>query len=358
MPDAIVTDTATLWGAPLQAAGCSKCKSVFLLPVDRTALPCPNCFATTLTPQPARLNSAPPELCLPFALESAKAGVVLDSWLEGAWLRPDDLNPQSLRARLNKSYLPMWLVDGNVTGEWEGEAGYDYQVASSQDNYSGGQWETRKVVETRIRWEPRAGQIDRRYQNVVAPALEAHESVLQALGGYPVEKAVPYTNAALAEASVRAPDLLPEAAWPIARQQFIQLAKKDCFTAAGAQHMEHFKLDVTYRDPNWTLLLLPLYSTSYRDDDGNPVPVLVNGHSGRVWGKRRASPKKGWLWTGGIGAVALALLVLGLIVSLVGAILPPLIFVGGLILVAAFATALVAPVPILYVWRVNRSPSG
>lgn len=354
MTDAIVTDTAALWGTPLQAAGCPKCKSVFLLAADRTTSTCPNCFAANLAPQPARLHTAPPELCLPFTLDPAKAGGSLDAWLEGAWLRPDDLNPQSLRSRLNKSYLPMWLVDGNVTGQWAGEAGYDYQVASSQDNYSAGQWETRKVVETRIRWEPRAGQIDRRYQNVIAPALEAHERIMQAVGGYPVEKAAPYSTAAIAEASVRVPDLLPEAAWPIARQQFTKLAMKDCTTAAGAQHMEHFKPEITYRGQNWTLLLLPLYSTSYRDDDGNAVPVLVNGHNGKVWGQRKASQKKGWMWTGGIGAVAAALVVLGFIISLIAAIMPPIIVIGGILLIAGFAVALAAPAPILYAWSVNH----
>jgi hypothetical protein len=70
MTDAIVTDTDSLWGTPLQAAGCPKCKSVFLLVSDKTTSTCPNCFAATLTPQPARLHTAPPELYLPFALAS------------------------------------------------------------------------------------------------------------------------------------------------------------------------------------------------------------------------------------------------------------------------------------------------
>ncbi len=32
-------------------------------------------------------------------------------------------------------YLPMWLVDGNVTDDLQAETGFDYQVQSSQESY-------------------------------------------------------------------------------------------------------------------------------------------------------------------------------------------------------------------------------
>ncbi len=354
MPETIVTETAALWGAALQAAGCPKCGVAHLVPAERLNASCPNCLAAKLTPQPARLHSAPPELYLPFALTSAQVQNALANWARGIWLQPDDLKPQTLLSRLTKTYLPLWLVDGQVIGSWQAQVGYDYQVASSQESYASGQWQTHKVTETRIRWEPRAGLVDRAYQNVVAPALEEHERLMAQLGQYPINQATAYSPAALKEAAVRAPSLLPDAAWPIARAGLDHHAADDCQTAAAAQHIDQFKLQAEYQNHHWTQLLLPIYTTAYRDDEGRVIPILINGHTGKVAGKLRSSPKKGWLWTGAITALALAGFVFAVLITLAGAVFPPLVLVGGLLILLSLGLGLIAPVPAIYVWRKNR----
>jgi hypothetical protein len=118
------------------------------------------------------------------------------------WLRPADLSGLVMQQRLTPIYVPMWLVDAEVTGTWAAQAGYAYDVASTHENFQSGQWLTQRVTETRLRWEPRAGQVQRAYANVTAPALEDHARLTERLGAFPLEAAQPYDPAA-AQAAAR-----------------------------------------------------------------------------------------------------------------------------------------------------------
>jgi hypothetical protein len=51
-------------------------------------------------------------------------------------------------------------------GKRQAEAGYDYQVQSTKEIFSNGEWHTQPIQETRIRWGTAPGKISRSYQNV------------------------------------------------------------------------------------------------------------------------------------------------------------------------------------------------
>jgi hypothetical protein len=350
----IFEESRQVWGAELQPAGCPVCRQTFLVEAARLGQPCPNCARGKLESQPARLRPEEPELLLPFARQPADLRAALENFIKPIWLRPDDLNAEALLKRLTPVFTPMWLVDSDVAGEWRAEVGFDYQVKSSQDSYAGGGWQTREVVETRIRWEPRLGQIQRRYNNVAVAALSDQKRLAQLVGQYPLPKARAYAAGALKGAALRVPDLPPESAWPFAQSQLEQLAAQDCAAAAGGQHTRSVNLNVNYDSLHWTQLLLPLYVTFYTADDGQPQPIYVNGQTGQIGGRRLASQRKGWMYAGLVGAVAAAALVFGLIVSAIGALFPPALIVGGLIVIAAFAIGVGALAPALWPWQWNR----
>lgn len=353
----IAPDASAVWGVPLQAAGCPKCGRVQIVPAARMGARCPACAAAALAPQPARLRSEPPELMVPFQVTAAALATSLEQWAGGVWLRPKDLAGSALQARLAPGYLPMWLVDAAATGNWRAQAGYDYDVASANEHYQDGQWVTQRVTETRIRWEPRAGQVARQYHNIAVPALDDHARLMARLGDYALDKATTYTGSALEGATVQLPSLEPDAAWPFARGRLDERVAADCRAASGAQHVEQLDLKLAYDGRHWTQLLLPVYTTAYQDDDGNWIPVLINGQTGRISGVRRASQKLGWQWTGLIAGVALALFVIAAVLSAAGVLFPPLVAVGGLLMLVSFAIGLAAPVPALWAWRHNRALS-
>jgi hypothetical protein len=354
-------DIQTIWNADLHTVGCLTCGVAHLVPAgwkaSRPGPRCPACLAESLGSQPARLRPEPPEMVVPFAhnLTPARLSAALAEWLRGVWLRPSDLGVEQLLSRLMRAYLPMWLVDGQVVGVWQAQMGFDYQVQSTQERFKEDQgWTARHLTETRVRWEPRVGRLTRTYHNLTVPALEEREeaTLMARLGRYDLGQAVAYTPAAVADAAVRVPSLLPDEAWPLARAALDRSAADDCQRAASAQHSDEFTLNADYHDLTWTQLLLPFYVTYYKDDTGRVIPVWVNGQNGHASGVRRASLRKGWRVAGVVGAVAVVTFLAGVLLALLG-----VETAASVLTTTGFFLAIVAALPVLWVWQFNQQQS-
>ena len=346
----LVDPAQALWGMSLQPAGCPACKRVFLVQPNRIGSSCPACFQGQLASQPAWLRPEPPELLVPFGKRAADLQSLLAGFTRGVWLHADDFTPERLIQRLRPVYVPMWLVDSDMTGNWQADTGFDYQVKSSQDSYHEGRWVSHDLVETRVRWEPRLGQLKRHYDNIATPAVMEYLDLSNRLGAYELSASVPYQPAMIGAADIRIPDQQPEHAWPAAAASLERVASEECRRAASADHIRQYQLAPAYTGVNWTQLLLPLYATYYTRDDGLPETVLVNGQTGVVSGLRLASQKKGWRLT-----LILELLALGaFLVGLLATIIPPITLLGILLILASFCLATGGIVTAAWPWQWNR----
>ena len=350
----VVEETAAIWGTGLHPAGCPACQRVYLVEDSRLDKPCPLCARAKLQAQPALFRPEAPELMWPFRYEINQLRPRLEKFVSEVWLRSDDFDIGNLLQRAAPIYWPVWLVDADVVGDWQAEAGFDYQVKSSQESYGKGGWSTREVVEGRIRWEPRAGQIRRRYDNIAAPALSEQNRLLKLTGPYKYDQAHPYQPEQLRGALLRVPDLPPESAWPLAQAQLDEAAGEECRQAAGAQHIRNFLLRADYESLHWTQQLLPVYVTWYRDDDGNPRMVYINGQNGTIGGTRLASQKKGWKLAGVVLLVAALIFLAALFFGLVGVFFPASMLLAGLLGVLSMLVACLAIVPAVWPWQWNR----
>lgn len=353
-----MSEPTLAWGVSMAGALCPHCDWRYFVPEGKLPLRCPHCFQTDLVPliDPAKLPyHHPPELVVPFSLKVEAAAMRIEAFAGGIPFAPEDLNPQTLRGRVQRLYVPQWLVDGDVTALWEAEVGSDYDVVSHQERYADGSgWSTREVRETRIRWEPRVGRLARTYENVIAPALEDQAVLHRAVGTY-AQTAQPFAPALLEDVLVRLPDRSPDAAWPDVVPAFQATAAEECRQACAADHVRQFRWSPAYSARNWTLRLLPLYATYYIDGEGQPCPVLLNGQTGQMSGLRRGSMQRAQRRALIIVAVAAVLFLISLVVGLMGLAVPPLLIVAGIGGLLALGVGLSALVPIVRVWRFNRN---
>jgi hypothetical protein len=331
-----------LWGVALQPAGCPQCRQSFLVQASRIGQTCSHCGRGKLEAQPALIRKEPPELMLGF--QKRNTDLLLN----------DDFNPQDLARRARPVYWPMWLADSDLSGDWVSEIGYDYQVKSSQESYQNASWRTREVLENRIRWEPRTGQLSRHYDNVAVPAYSRQQELVQWTQNYRTEMAASYNAEWLGQADIWMPDLHPENAWPLAQAVLERKSSEDCQKAAGGQHVRSFTIHSSFAGLNWTQLLLPLYISFYTDDKGQPRLVYVNGQSGAAGGTRLASQRKGWQIAGTLAGIAVLLLGLGVLGLLVTALLPPAGVLGILFIFLAFVLGIAAIIPAAWPWQWNR----
>ena len=348
-------ELSTLWGLSLQPAFCTNCEVAHLIPGKLENTLCPACLSEPLERQPSVIRKEPPELMVNFKISPEQIEMRFKDWVKGIWFRPKELDPNLLSRRANRTFFPIWLVDGKINGTWQAQMGYDYEVASSQETYQNGTWKTRKVSETRIRWEARTGTIDRRYQNLRIPALEEHTWLINGLGKYELNLATSYSPLQLDNALIRVPSLLPESAWPMAKSIFDRYSAKDCQIAAEAQHVDEFIIQADYEDLNWTQLLLPMYTTTYRDEDGTVHSILINGQSGKIIGMKRASQRKTRILSLGLLGTALLCFVLGLLFAVGTTLLPILGFFSLVLFTLAFLLGITAQVQSIWAWNFNRS---
>ena len=95
--------------------------------------------------------------------------------------------------------------------------------------------------------------------------------------------------------------------------------------------------------------LAPLVVSYYTDDDGKNHPLYINGQSGAIGGVRMASQRKGWRWASILAGIAVALLLMGLLLSAVG-----LIPIGRFLIFVAILVGMAALVPAVWPWQWNR----
>ena len=287
-------DFESSWQRPLQGAICEQCDWRYLLSPGEEMPVCPHCYKTRLTEltEDELGPIAVPELVMPFDVPAEKVDEQINLFARSFRFTPQDLEAKNLHGRLRRVFIPRWLVDSDVTAVWQAEAGFDYQVVSHQESFQQGGWQSREVQETRIRWEARAGQLQRHYDNVPAPALEETADVQAKLGSYDHEDAAPFQQEYLDGAMVRLPNRNQQDAWPDTQPRFMELAANECREATKADHIRQYKWQAQYAGQQWSLLLLPVYSTWYLDDGQQPVPILLHGRTGQLSGIKRASMKR------------------------------------------------------------------
>lgn len=351
------------WGQHRALANCPQCDSTFLLPQDEaaaedTAVPCPFCAQAELTRLPddagQSLLASPPEMLAPFTADAAQLPQTLARFAKSTRFAPADLTPQNLHGRLRPLFLPMWLVDASAQAQWQAEAGFDYQVVSHREQFQNGQWRTQKIEETKIRWEPRVGLLNRRYENQVAPALEEHAQLEQTLGHFRRQEAIAYQPGILGKALVRLPNRPTADAWPEAQETIKTRAAEECQQAAAADHIRQFRWAAQFADQTWTQLLLPIYTSYYRDDDGIVRRVYVHGQTGSLHGERRASMKKARRWAATIAICAAVLFLLSLMLAAAGYFLPDVLPLAILGFVVALGVGILAFLPPLLAWLMNH----
>ena len=338
--------------------GCANCNGVFVLPPEKMSQRCPFCGQAALAqmnPTDDRpIYTQPPELLLPFRAAKAQLQQSVTQFAKTTWLAPADLQASTLLGRLQPLYLPLWLVDVLVEGDWQAEMGFDYEIVSHREQYQNSGWQTERVKEKRVRWEPRLGRLNRTYENQSAPALEQQAEVETKIGRFSPKEAQPFQLADLTGTIVHLPNRPPEDAWNEAVLALQTAVAQDCRRASEADHSRGFKWSPSFANRQWTQLLLPIYTSYYLDDDNQAQMVLLHGQTGQLHGIKRASMKRARRVAGLVAAVAAVFLLLTLVLVGLGlTVAEEALAWAGLVGVLAVGVGGTAVLPLLYAWAIN-----
>ena len=340
------------WMAGSAVANCPQCKRLFLLPTQPENSLCPLCHRAELTSQAGYVRKEAPEAIIPLRLKSADLQKILSNFSAKTPYPEADLSVEKLMSRARVVYWPLWLVDADLKGEWTATLGFDYQVKTAKESFGSEGWQSKDHLRTQTNFEPRLGYLERHYDNLAVAALRNQQKRFEQIGTYEMEASVAYQSDMLASNSLQLPEIEPQELLDVARSSLTRLAEKDIIRAAAAQHHQNVQFNGDYLNLNWTQMLMPLVSTSYQDEKGNAQTLVINGQSGKVYGRRLASMEKAKKWSLGLMLIPLFFLLGMVILSLTDAWDFTSLACPGFILLILIGLALI---PVIRTKRWNRN---
>ena len=342
------------WGLPLNPAGCIRCGQTFLLPQFEGAVLCPVCAEGELQNQPVLVGKEIPECVIDIGINLDQISTGLKAFCKEVLLPLSDFTAEKLISRMKLVFWPLWLLDITVDGSWNAEHGFDYEVKSTREQYSGGSWQSKDVIEGKTKWEPRTGLIKHTFLNTCIPALTNYILIWSRTGGYNLDHPTAFSSDIIRDAILWLPNVTPKSAWEEARKAVDELAATQCQVASSASSSRNFISNFTYSREKWTLLLMPLYMTWYKDDKNDHHSIVINGQSGVINGRRIASVKRGLVISAIVGLIAAVLFLLGFLIDVVGGAFPPMLAFGTILLIVGILLGISAVVPAIWPLHWNR----
>lgn len=365
-PNPTVSLSSLGWPGNVVCVICQHCDWRYLAVPGKITDECPHCHNHDLQVFESDDFSMmtdfikPPEMYLPFQFNQNALSEKLTQFAKSIPFAPSDLQLSNLQSRVRMVYLPMWLVDSQASATWQAECGYYYQAKSHQEKFSGGRWHTQEVIETRTRWEPRLGKLQRVYQNIAAPAVEEHRQLMNALGNFAFDQAknatttdLLNTNAPLAPL-VRIPSRDKDDTWPDTLPRFQEQATVETKKACAADEIREFRWSPQFSHQNWSLFLLPIWTSYYLDDENKPQSIMLNGQSGQMSATRRASMKRAKRVSMYILLAAVIIFVLTVVLGLLSLMMEELSGLALIGLIASVLVGLAAIYPVGTAWSINR----
>ena len=145
-------------------------------------------------------------------------------------------------------------------------------------------------------------------------------------------------------------------AWPDTLPRFQEQASDETKKACQADQIREFRWSPAFAEQNWSLFLLPVWSSFYLDDDNKPQSILVNGQSGQMSGARRASMKHAKKVSMYILIAAIIIFALTVGLGLLSLWVEEIMTLAIFGLVISVLVGLAAIYPIATVWSINRQP--
>ncbi len=269
--------------------GCASCESIFFKPAQPSF--CPVCGEAKVHQIDFSIDYPEIEILIPHQSDPRKYEEQLLTFIKPVEFKPLQLNISTLKQNAQWVFIPVWLVDSQVAGHWEAEFGFNYSVESSVEKLQNGQWQTIKTQETRIDWAPRAGTLNKYFNNIAFPAQSKYETITKIFGEYQIQdlnktpKAFNLTD----QTALVVPNIDKHNGWKLAVEQINKIAGKNCEKAAQAEHTKSFTPEFEYSKQNWTLLLAPYMVTSYLDENNYAHPIWINGQTLKIDGDRYES---------------------------------------------------------------------
>ncbi len=301
------------WGEERREIHCQSCGADLSISTTDLITTCSFCGSNQVISRADTQGGLRPNFLIPFKIDPQSTDREIRDWLGKGWMFPAGLINAGASLLLRGIYLPFWTFSTTIASTWEAQVGYE----RTERYYDSGSksWQTRTVIDWR--WEN--GQVSVPIRDMLEPGCQNVSPVLLwKVYPFDLSALTDYDPSFLAGWQAKNYDIPLQTAWDSAKTRMREMAKKACYEDIPTHHVRSFSMNADFDDESWRLILVPVFLTAYQYQNST-YQVIVNGQSGVVAGQKPVAWWKVWM-------VILALLLPGVISSLIGL---PLLALGG-----------------------------
>ncbi len=267
------------WGTELKAVHCNSCGADMNMDRKSISQVCGFCDS----PHVESIEGDPgivPESLIPFQIEKKNADSAFKEWLKKKWFAPKEVKSKARAENLTGIYLPYMAFDTETSTRYRGRRGRRVTTGTGKNRT------------TRMRWTPVSGWVSRTFKNFsVTGSHKLFELGLddemtfdfRQLVGYHADYLVGFVSERLA---IGISD-----AWSRAKTVMRSEIEGDVKRDIGGQAQQVTSMDVTHLNSRYKCLLCPAWVSVFYFD-GKEYSFVVNGQTGRVYGKYPLSKKR------------------------------------------------------------------
>ncbi len=279
---------------------CDSCGGEVVFVGTLTSTTCPYCGSPL---QRDKIHDAvraiPVHAMLPFLVEKERAAENLRAWVGSLWFAPNEFKKYGANGKFSGVYLPYFTFDAVTFTRFAGDRGDHYWVTVSNGK------ETRQ--EMRTRWTSVSGQFQRFFDDVLVVAVKGQQpELLDALGPWPLDKCVPFTQEMLAGFFSRTYDIELGVCFREGRRRMEAALTSEVLQRIGGDQQSITSQKTAYSALAFKHLLLPVWLLVYRYHD-KAYRVAVNATTGKVYGERPYSWVKITFTVLGLAAIVAAI---------------------------------------------------
>lgn len=267
---------------------CQSCGAELVLAGEeaRTAT-CPFCAAASVVERPASGDRPVPTFALGFALSHPEAGARVRRWLRTRhpW-SPSGLKRASLHD-VRGVYVPAWLYSARAVSRFSASIGEDYTETETYTVEENGQRVTKTRQVKKTEWRALHGPHEEYVMDVLVTASRAVPNAeLEAVEPFDLRLLARYQPALVAGWLAEEPSLLREQCLALARGEALEKVRGRLEAFMPGDSHRELEHDTRLVEESLELCLVPLWVLAVRyAPNAPPLRMLVNGQSGRVYGK-------------------------------------------------------------------------
>jgi DNA-directed RNA polymerase subunit RPC12/RpoP len=267
---------------------CRECGAALTIEAGQMTASCPYCASPSVMERPPRPDLPTPDYVLGFSLARDPAKELAGRWLK----RLSIFTVSGLRSATIDSirgiYLPVYLYSGVAHSRYAADIGENYteqQTYWTTDSNGRRVQRTRTVVKTE--WRHLEGQRSEYVTDVVVTASQGVPNLeLEAIEPFELRALSRYSPAMISGWIAEEPSL--------SFQQCLELARQEALGQVGAalggfmpgDSHRNLRYESHFQNESLVLVMVPIWALALRYHEGKPpFRLLVNGQTGRAWGK-------------------------------------------------------------------------